>query len=183
MSQPGFENPSPAFVQGNKAVIVAPFPVHSPSTVSAVRLHMVHWAHWGVENRNHFIYTETARRSVMFHRKPGDLSGGPIYADCSQFYSAIGHWCGIHTLTDTDYTGTLLSKGKQVPVPAPGDCVIFGGGNGDHAAMITEKAAGKDWWTIGFGHQGAPERVLLSGMTAWFKQHGMPGVRYRSFSF
>ena len=174
MTAPGFENPQRTHPL-NAAGAAAP-----PHVPPSKRARMVAWAHWGVEQRAHFVYAEDTTRSEMFNRKPGDVST-PIHADCSQFYASICHWVGIPGLTDTDYTGTLLKKGKPVALPAPGDCVIFGPGTGDHAAMITEKA-GDDWWTIGFGHQGAPDRVLLSGLGQWFHQHGMPGVRFLAFA-
>jgi len=176
MHQPGFENPQRTHPLNG--VGVKP-PAHVPATI---RTRMVAWAHWGVEQRAHFIYDELAGRPIMFNRKPGDLSR-PIHADCSQFYAAICHWVGLLGLTDTDYTGTLLQKGQLVPLVGarPGDAVIFGPGTGTHAAMLTERD-GKDWWIIGFGHQGAPDRGLLSGTEQWFVQHGHPGVRFLSFT-
>lgn len=154
-------------------------PKHTPVPV---RAQLVAWAHWGIAHRGQFIYTmKSPGRSDMFHRKPGDASS-PIYADCSQFYASICRWCGIKTVDDKDFTGTLLKKGKLVKTPKPGDCAIFGPGDGDHAAMVTEKATGGDWWTIGFGHQGAPDRVLLSVMRDYFNKHGEPGVRFLAFT-
>jgi hypothetical protein len=144
---------------------------------------MVHWATWGMLNAAHFVYDESPGRSMMFGLKPGDLAQ-QIHADCSQFYASCAHWAGVPGLTDTDYTGTLLEKGRLLTNRAawqPGDCVIFGPGTGDHAAMLTTPD-GADWWTIGFGHQGAPDRVTLSGTAAWFEQHGMPDVRVLSFT-
>lgn len=156
-------------------------PVHVPPPVPSVRLRMVAWAHWGVDHRASFVYDETVGRSKMFHRKPGDAST-PIHADCSQFYAAICHWVGIASTTDTDYTGTLLQKGKKVTAPKPGDCAIFGPGTGAHAVMVTEPAGDKDWWCIGFGHQGAPDRVLLSVLETYFNLHKQPRVRFLAFT-
>jgi hypothetical protein len=163
-------------VQSNPPLVNPPHHTDPP-----VRTQMVGWAHWGLAHQKIFSYTETAARSQMFHRKPGSTRG-TIYADCSQFYASVGHWCGLKQFTDTDYTGTLLQKGTVVGVPKPGDCVIFGPGTGTHAAMITEHA-GNDWWTVGFGHSpGAPDRVLLSSMEAYFRKAGHPGVRFLSFT-
>jgi hypothetical protein len=149
-------------------------PAHVPPSKRAL---MVHWAQWAVTQQRIFSYTQDHRRSEMFHRTPGDTSGGLIHADCSQFYAAIGHWVGITSLTDQDYTGTLLEKGTPVAKPRPADCVVFGGGTGEHAAMITYAG-----YTIGFGHSpGAPNRVKLATMVEWFADHGHPGVRYLSF--
>lgn len=165
-------------VQANPAPIKGPvIPAHVPAPT---RTRMVAWAHWSVEHASSFVYTEAAARSEMFHRTPGDLSG-KIRADCSQWYVAVGHWCGVAALTDTDYTGTLLQKGTLVRVPKPGDVAVFGPGTGTHAAMVTERQ-GSDWWTIGFGHQGGPDRVLLTHMKAYFDQAGKPGVRFLAFT-
>lgn len=102
---------------------------------------------------------------------------GHVNADCSQFYAALAtHVGGVKGLSHFDYTGTLLAKGKHVPTPEPADCVIFGGGTGEHAAMVTFNG-----YCIGFGHwPGAPNRVKLADMIAYF-QHTHPGVRYLSF--
>lgn len=143
----------------------------------SIREQMVHWANWSVVHNRSFAYTQSELRRQMFHRAPGDLSGNLIYADCSQWYAAIGHWVGLKVFTDSDYTGTLLAKGKDVKAPAPGDCCIWGPGTGTHAAMFT--GGGQ---TVGFGHSpGAPNRVSLAAMSAWMNSHGHPGVRFRSF--
>lgn len=179
---PGFENPTRTHV-GNPAIpkviptAAKPAPNHQRPDTAA---RMVAWAHWGIEQRGHFVYDETVHRSDMFHRKPGDISTR-IHADCSQFYASIAHWCGVKNVDDRDYTGTLLLKGKILEHPKPAACVIFGPATGTHAAMITERS-GDDWWCIGFGHQGAPDRVLLSGLATWFRENGHPGVRYLSFT-
>jgi hypothetical protein len=162
-------NPSPFDKHG-----AAPPPPHVPHDPRDV---MLHWATWGVLNAQHFVYTQGPQRSEMFHRAPGDLST-PIHGDCSQFYSAVCHWAGVPGTSETDYTGSLLENGKLVSEPRPGDCVIWGGGTGEHAAMFVG-----DGWTIGFGHSpGAPNRVRLDDMTAWMTQHGHPGVRFLSFA-
>jgi len=150
-----------------------------PHTPPPVRTRMVAWAHWSLEHPGSFAYTETSRRSEMFHRAPGDLRG-TIRADCSQWYAAIGHWCGLTVFADTDYTGTLLQKGQAVRVPKPGDCVIFGPGTGVHAGMVTERQ-GSDWWVVAFGHN-PPDRVLLSHLETYFTQAGKPGVRFLAFT-
>lgn len=159
---------------GNPSAFTAGHPPHVPPSKRAA---MIHWAQWGVLNNAKFEYTQShPQRSEMFHREPGDLKG-IITADCSQFYAAIAHWCGVPGMTDTDYTGTLLEKGKIVRTPTPGDGILFGGGTGEHIAMVTYNG-----YCIGFGHSpGAPNRVKRFDMIAWFKDHGHPGVRYLSF--
>lgn len=169
-------------IHGNASAFVGKTPPpHVPLDARAL---MVHWAHWGVVNAEHFVYDEHARRSMMLGLRPGDLSK-PIHADCSQFYASCGHWSGVPGFTDTDWTGTLLEKGHLLLDRTswkPADCVIFGGGTGDHAAMLTERDGTADWWIVGFGHQGAPDRGTLSGTIAWFEQNRMPGVRVLSFT-
>jgi hypothetical protein len=174
-------NPSPFTKPG-----AAPPPVHVATApgLSLKRLTMLHWAAWGTENQAHFVYTETAERSQMFNLKPGEIPPGGIHADCSQFYSSVERWAGGTICNDTDYTGTLLEKGTLVDQAnaKPADCVIWGPGTGEHAAMLTENDEG-GWWTVGFGHSpGAPDRVLLSDMTAWMVANGHPDVRFLSFA-
>ena len=158
---------------GNPAVLTPGSVKHVPQSKRAL---MVHWAQAAVIHQAAFSYTQDPRRSEMFHRTPGDFRP-TIHADCSQFYASICHWVGIPGLDDRDYTGTLLQKGRLVTKPKAGDCVIFGGGTGEHAAMVTFNG-----YTIGFGHSpGAPNRVKLTDMIAWFQAHNHPGVRYLSF--
>jgi cell wall-associated NlpC family hydrolase len=175
-NQAPFTNPAPIAKKG------APKHVPHPDPTAARRLHMVGWAHWGINNRGRFVYDEGSGRADMFNSKPGDLSR-PVHADCSQFYAAICHWVGIPKVTDTDYTGTLLQKGRLISLAnaKPGDCVIWGPGTGTHAAMLTERD-GHDWWCVGFGHQGAPDRVLLSVLDDYFIRAGHPGVRFLDFA-
>jgi hypothetical protein len=149
-------------------------PAHVPASK---RFLLVHTAQWCVLNTNRFVYTEGPQRSQMFHIPLDKLDLAPvIHGDCSQWYASLAHGCGAKGLTDTDYTGTLLEKGKPVARPRAGDCVIFGPGTGTHAAAVTFNG-----YTIGFGHQGGPNRVKLTDMVAWFAAHGHPGVRFLSF--
>lgn len=114
-------------------------------------------------------YTEGSGRSELFHRKPGDFKGAG--ADCSQFVASILHWTGNKQVSDSDFTGTLLQKGNQISSPQAGCVVVWGPGNGVHTAFITEQS-GSDWYTIGFGGQGAPDKVLLSAMNQYFNHSG-----------
>jgi hypothetical protein len=164
-------------IEGNAAPIKKKSaPKHHPLTFEH---RVVAFCHTALEYAGKMTYDEGALRSQLFHRKPGDFKGA--HADCSQLVSSILHWCGVKIVTATDYTGTLLKKGKLVASPAPARVVIFGPGTGTHGAFITEKA-GVDWWVVGFGHQGAPDRVRLSTLEGYFKTAGHPGVRYLDFS-
>ena len=173
---PGRENPQRTVL--SNAPIPKTAATHVPQTEASW---MVHWAHLLLNTqRGRLIYSESANRSELFHCKPGIVPSG-THADCSQFYAACAKWAGVKKVTDKDYTGTLLQKGLLISKPEPGCCVIFGPGTGTHAGMATEKV-GNDWWIVGFGHQGAPDRVLLSQLKAYFAGAGHPGVRYLRFS-
>jgi len=139
---------------------------------------IVSYANTGLHYAGRMYYSESGTRSQLFHRAPGDFDRA--HADCSQFAASILHWCGIHSVTDTDYTGTLLQKGHHHTDPAPGRVVIFGAAPGVHAAIITEKINGA-WYAVGFGHQGAPDRVALTNLEAYFKSAGHPGVTFLEF--
>jgi hypothetical protein len=146
---------------------------------TALPARIVAMANESLRFAGHMTYTETAARSELFHRKPGDFNGA--HADCSQLVASILHWLGVTTVTATDYTGTLIEKGKQIARPRPGCVAIWGPHTGAHAAFVTEKV-GNDWMTVGFGHQGAPDRNLLSGMNIYFDSVGQPGVRFLWFA-
>lgn len=138
---------------------------------------IVTYCHHALQFAGKMIYTETALRSELFHRAPGDFGGA--HADCSQFGASILHWLGVAKVTASDYTGTLLQKFPVVATKAPGRGVVWGPGTGAHFAFLTEKTPdGKDWYVVGFGHAGAPDRNTLSAMNAYFSKVGKPGVRY-----
>jgi len=140
---------------------------------------VVAFAHLGLAFAGQMTYSEGSDRSQLFHRAAGQFAGA--HADCSQFVSSILHWVGVKTVTDTDYTGTLLQKGKPLAKPQPGCVAVWGPGAGVHTALVSEKAGTNDWWCIGFGHQGAPDRVTLSNLNAYFDRIGQPGVRFLNF--
>lgn len=182
---PDFPNPS-VFRGHTPPVHVPPPAPHVLPPAATKAQQMVGWAHWGLDHAANFDYTEGPGRSQMFDTHPGTIPAGGEHADCSQFYAACEHWSGGTICNDSDYTGTLLQKGRAVTnspkLWLPSFCVIFGPETGTHAAMLTERNGATDWWTIGFGHSpGAPDRVALSVMTAWMINHGHPGVRVLSF--
>jgi len=144
-------------------------------------LHVVYHANVGLKYAGQMVYTETAARSELFDRKIDQFGGA--HADCSQYIASILHWLGNTKVNKYDYTGTLLQKGKPVSHPGPGIVAVWGPGTGAHTAFITEHiAGGSDWYCVGFGHQGAPDRNTLSGMNAYFASIGQPGVRYLDFA-
>ena len=156
-------------------------PLHKPpASTPATKTHqVVAYAHTSLTYAGRMNYTMTTLRSQLFHRKPGDFLGA--HADCSQYVSAILHWVGVTKVNDKDATGSLLLKGKKLSTPKAGCVVVFGAAPGEHAAFITEKEAHGVWWTIGFGHQSAPDRVSLPNMKKYFQDAGHPGVTYLDF--
>jgi hypothetical protein len=152
-------------------------PLHARKRLRSDRI--VALANDGLRYAGHMVYSEGRDRSQLFHRQPGDFNGA--HADCSQYVASILHWLGVKTVNDRDYTGTLLDKGTPRNDPRPGCVAIWGPGTGAHAAFVTEKH-GADWFVVGFGHQGAPDRNTLSGMNRYFAQTGNPGVRFLDFT-
>lgn len=176
-----YGNPAPIDPKHPLAPAHHPLP-HPPKPVAAskpLEQRIVYYANRGLRFAGRMVYSETADRSELFSRKPGDFQGA--HADCSQYVASILHWLGVKSVTSADYTGTLLQKGKLLPGPALGAVAIWGPGTGAHAAFVTARA-GSDWYVVGFGHQGAPDRSTLSGMNAYFEGVGQPGVRYLDFA-
>jgi hypothetical protein len=152
-----------------------------PHRTATLEDHIVYWCHISLAYAGKMTYTENwTLRQRFFRFAVGVFFGAS--SDCSQFVATILKWCGVKTVTSTDYTGTLLQKGKRVSMPGPGIVAVWGPGTGTHTAFITEHiAGGADWYCVGFGHQGAPDRNTLSGMNAYFQSIGKPGVRYLDF--
>lgn len=146
------------------------------NVTSTTRANIVSMAHRSLAFAGQMPYTMTSLRSQLFHRSKGNFAGA--HADCSQFFASILHWFGVKGVTDSDWTGTLWDKGKVLSSPKPGCGVIFGPHPGEHIAMITEQDDRGVWWAIGFGHTGAPDRVSLPDLKAYFSKRGHPGVRY-----
>lgn len=155
-------------------------PAPKPKTANTLSRKIVNSCHLSLDAAGKITYTQGVGRRALFHRPVNSFAGSS--ADCSQFCAAIMHWHGVKGLSDTDYTGTLLKKGKLIPAPKVGCVVIWGPGTGAHAAFITAKVGLTDWMTVGFGHQGAPDRNLLSSMNRYFRSVNEPGVRFLSFS-
>lgn len=152
-----------------------------PLASSALEHHIVYYANLGLKFAGEMTYSEGADREELFSRSRGAYLHA--HADCSQYGATDLKWCGNKLVTCTDYTGTLLEKAKIVSRPAHGRGVIWGPGTGAHFAWLTEHiAGGNDWYCVGFGRQGAPDRNTLHGMNAYFASIGEPGVRYLDFA-
>lgn len=153
---------------------------HKPKKTDPFPAHVVYWCHLSLAYAGKMTYTENwSLRKRFFARAIGKFLGA--LADCSQFVAAILHWLGVKCVTDTDYTGSLLQKGRPILHPQPGCVAVWGPGTGDHTAFVTEKVGNGDWYVVGFGHQGAPDRNTLSGLNAYFASIGHPGVRFLDF--
>jgi hypothetical protein len=175
---------NPAAIDPNhpKAPTSHPHPPASPLPLDSLEKKIVAYANASLGFTGRMTYTMNwLLRKGLFHRKPGRFAKSKC--DCSQFVAAILNWLGVKGLSDSDFTGSLLTKGKLISSPHAGCVAIWGPGTGDHAAFVTEHIkGGSDWYCVGFGHQGAPDRNTLSGMNAYFKSIGKPGVRYLSFA-
>lgn len=166
-----------------------PAPPHiPPSTNAQLRAAAVVWADWAVQHRSQFTYTEGPTRSHMFNSTSGSL---PQSADCSQFCAALLHWAGVQhglqppgaALMDTDYTGTLLAKGKHITAAQvrEADVAIYGPGTGLHAAFVRGRISPTDFWVTSHGEQGDPSRLRHSDLAAYFARAGHPEVTFLAF--
>ena len=186
----------PAHLPGGAPTATAnPASFHGKTPPAHVALTMgeqaAHWMTWLLSHAAQLRYSMApGLRSELFHQEPGVAFTLPVvHADCSQTCAAALKWAGAHKLTDQDWTGTLLKKGREIKDPhawQAGDGVICGPGAGRHAAMLTGPVAGSstgdwDWIIVGFG--GDPiHRGLLQGTAAWFAQDGYPGIRVLRFA-
>lgn len=127
----------------------------------------------GYAGRMH--YTETVRRSELFHRPKGKFIGS--HADCSQYSATLAHWSGVVGVTDSDWTGTLCHKGQRLAAPEPGAFVFFGTEPFVHMGVMQDAKH-----VIGFGTQSAPDRNTLSGLLAFFAREGHPGYEFRDLT-
>lgn len=137
-----------------------------------VRSNVVAEAQWGVANHAHFTYSEGPDRMSSIGKPKNTL---PVTCDCSAFATLCYYWASAPDpnglgYDHEGYTGTLLShdehitllkknaQGINVTEVIPGDLVIYGGGTGEHVAVVIE-AYGQDVLTISMGQQGDPSYV------------------------
>jgi len=130
-----------------------------------VRQNIVAWAKWAASNHAKFNYTQGANRMANIG-KPGSL---PVNADCSSFVTLCYNWAGAPDpngmgYNHTGYTGTLLSHGKKIALKdvMPGDVIVYGGGTGEHTALIVGVNGSKNPLTISHGQQGDPSYCHVS---------------------
>jgi len=132
-----------------------------------VRENIIAWAKWAATNHAKFNYSQGAQRMSGINR-PGKL---PVIADCSSFVTLCYNWAGAPdpngmSYNHTGYTGTLLSHGKKIALKdvQPGDVIVYGGGTGEHTALIVDVsgANSKNPLTISHGQQGDPSYVHVN---------------------
>jgi hypothetical protein len=125
-------------------------------------------------------YTQTEKRSELFHRKRGDFNGA--HADCSQYSASLCHWVGVKDVTDEDWTGTLAKKGAQVHQPARGCFVFFGAPPYVHMGVLVKPLLSRTWHVIAFGNSLAPDENSLPGLLGYFAAKGHPGHTFRDLT-
>ena len=132
-----------------------------------VRDNIVAWAKWAAAHHDKFNYTEGPLRMSGIG-KPGVL---PVNADCSAFVTLCYNWAGANDpngmgYNHTGYTGTLLSHGKKIALKdvLPGDVIVYGGGTGEHTALVVDVtgANANNPLTISHGQQGDPSYCHVS---------------------
>jgi hypothetical protein len=123
-----------------------------------VRDNIVAWAKWAAANHDKFHYTQGPLRMANINR-PGKL---PVNADCSSFVTLCYNWAGApdpngQSYNHTGYTGTLLSHGRKIDLKdvLPGDVIVYGGGTGEHTALIVDVtgANAKNPLTVSHGQE------------------------------
>ena len=119
------------------------------------------WGLWAIRNHKKFHYAQI--RPVSYEVKDS------MTMDCSTFVS----WCykqagagdphgPLFHYNGRGYTGTLIANGKRISkvMARPGDIVIYGGGTGEHAALVLTK--GFDPLTASMGQEGDPSFCRVS---------------------
>jgi cell wall-associated NlpC family hydrolase len=124
-----------------------------------VRDTIVAWAKWAAANKDQIHYTQGPERMSGINH-PGKL---PLNCDCSSFVTLCYNWAGAKdpngmNYNHTGYTGTLLSHGKKIALKdvLPGDVIVYGGGTGEHTALIVGYHGGDNPTTISHGQESDP---------------------------
>jgi cell wall-associated NlpC family hydrolase len=130
-----------------------------------VRSNIVAWAKWAAAHHEKFNYTQGPNRMSNIG-KPGLL---PVYADCSSFVTLCYNWAGAPdpngmSYNHTGYTGTLLAHGQKIALKdvQPGDVIVYGGGTGEHTALIVGVDGNNNPLTISHGQQGDPSYIHVN---------------------
>lgn len=139
------------------------------------RRRIVAYAKGSLRYHGRMVYSEGVARSELFHRQRGKFEGA--HADCSQYAATLCHWAGVKGVTDTDWTGTLGKKGRQLERPTPGCVVLFGAPPYVHMAVMVDA-----YHAVGFGSQSSPDESSLVGLIAYFNSRGHPGHAFRDLT-
>lgn len=99
---------------------------------------VVRFGRWGIVHNGQIHYAEVRPIPRVL---PGEYPKLPLTTDCSGFVTMAYQYADCPDPNGLNYngqgfTGTLLQHGKKVQKPRPGDIVIYGGGTGNHAALV-----------------------------------------------
>jgi hypothetical protein len=150
-----------------------------------VRQKIVANAKWGVDNASQIHYSQGSLRMEGVH-KSFKL---PLTADCSAFVTDCYAWAGAPDPNQMGYngfgyTGTLLAHGEHIPVSdvTPGDVVVYGGGTGEHTAIVVAVYNKVDVLTVSHGWEGDPSYVWVNmPRTVTTKGYGIDGRLPQTF--
>jgi cell wall-associated NlpC family hydrolase len=141
------------------------------------RARIVAVARWGAAHQPQIHYAET--RPIPL-QGAGTLPRLPLTTDCSGFVTCCYRAAaapdpnGAH-YNGQGFTGTLLGNGRKVDKPKPGDVVVYGTGEGHHAALIVE--GGVDPLTVSHGSEAGPLLIRVSAE----RHYQPPGTTYLRF--
>lgn len=141
------------------------------------RARIVAAGRWGVAHQPQIHYAETRPIPIQ---TAGTLHPLPFTTDCSGFVTVCYRSAAAPDPNGNNYdgqgfTGTLLAHGEHVKQAAPGDVVVYGPGDGHHAALCV--SGGSDPLTASHGSENGPMLIRVSAE----KQYQPPGVRYLRF--
>jgi len=141
------------------------------------RARIVAVARWGVAHQPYIHYAEVRPIPVQ---KAGVLHSLPFTTDCSGFAIVCYRTAAApdpsgNAYSGQGFTGSFLTHGKHVNTPAAGDIVVYGGGNGHHAALCV--SGGSDPLTVSHGSEAGPLLIRVSAE----RKYQPPGVTYLRF--
>lgn len=127
---------------------------------------IVRFAHWGIVHNDQIHYNEIRPIPKV---KFGLYPKLPLTTDCSGFATMCYQYAGApdpngQKYDGEGYTGTLLSHGKKISKPQPGDIVVYGGGTGHHAAVViaVNGASNSKIITASHGNENGPYEISVA---------------------
>lgn len=119
--------------------------------------------HWAVNNQPSIHYAQIRPHPLQKWKSHTT----PLTTDCSGAVTCAAFAAGLPDPNGRGYdgqgfTGTLLDHLQHISraIIRPGDLCVFGGGDGDHVAAVTEVHA--DPLLFSHGYEGAPIFILFS---------------------